>query len=133
MGFVYAQEFRGTILGRVTDSSGVVAANCPVTVTNENTNTVVKTATTQGGTYTVPFLVPGSYTIAVQAAGFRAFQRQNVIVRVQDRIEIDAVLEPGSARHRKRLSCAGRPPLLRNRQRLGGPGGQTRTALPISR
>jgi len=90
-----AQEFRGTILGRVTDSSGAVVANCPVTVSNESTGTVVKTTTTQAGTYTVPFLVPGVYTIAAQAAGFRTFQRQGVIVRVQDRIEIDAVLEPG--------------------------------------
>ncbi|MGH9672842.1 MAG: carboxypeptidase regulatory-like domain-containing protein [Bryobacteraceae bacterium] len=92
---LHGQEFRGTILGRVTDSSGAVVANCPVTVTNEGTNTLVKTTTSLAGTYTVPFLVPGAYTISAQLAGFRTFQRQNVIVQVQDRIEIDVVLEPG--------------------------------------
>src|SRR6476620_3193054 len=90
-----AQEFRGTILGRVSDSSGGVIANCEVTITNENTNTVVKTTTTAAGAYTVPFLIPGSYTVSVQSAGFRTHQRQGIIVQVQERIEIDVVLEPG--------------------------------------
>ena len=90
-----AQEFRGTVLGRVTDSSGGLIANCSVSVTNENTNTVVKTTTTAAGAYTIPFLIPGSYTVSVQAAGFRTFQQQGVVVRVQDRVEIAVVLEPG--------------------------------------
>ena len=76
------------VLGRVTDSSGGIIANCDVIVTNESTKTVVKTTTTAAGAYTVPFLIPGSYTISVQAPGFRAFQRQGVIVQVQDRVEI---------------------------------------------
>ncbi len=70
-------------------------ANSAVTVTNESTNTVVKTTTTAAGAYTVPFLLPGSYTVSVQSPGFRTFQRQGVIVRVQDRVEIAVVLEPG--------------------------------------
>jgi hypothetical protein len=90
-----AQEFRGTILGRVTDSSGGIVAGCEVTVTNESTNTAVKTTTTTAGAYTVPFLLQGPYTVAVQAAGFRAFQRTGVIVQVQNRVEINVVLEPG--------------------------------------
>ncbi|MFB3826797.1 MAG: carboxypeptidase regulatory-like domain-containing protein [Bryobacteraceae bacterium] len=90
-----AQEFRGTILGRVTDSSGGIVAGCEVTVTNEATNTAVKATTTGAGAYTIPFLLPGAYTVSVQAAGFRAFQRSGVIVKVQDRVEINVVLEPG--------------------------------------
>jgi hypothetical protein len=70
-------------------------ANCPITITNQATNTVIKTATSEAGAYTVPFLIPGSYTVFVQAPGFRAFQRQDVVVKVQDRIEINVVLEPG--------------------------------------
>jgi Carboxypeptidase regulatory-like domain len=92
---VEAQEFRGTVLGRVTDTSGGVIANCEVTITNEGTNTVVKTTTTAAGAYTVPFLIPGSYTVSVQAAGFRTYQRPGVVVQVQERVEINAVLEPG--------------------------------------
>ena len=90
-----AQEFRGTILGRVTDSSGGVVANAAISVTNQATNTVVKATTTGAGTYTVPFLLPGPYTVSVQFPGFRAFQREGIVVQVQDRIEINVVLEPG--------------------------------------
>ena len=90
-----AQEFRGTILGRVTDSSGGVVANAAVSVTNQDTNTVAKATTTEAGTYTVPFLLPGPYTVSVQFAGFRVFQREGIVVQVQDRIEINVVLEPG--------------------------------------
>src|SRR6266542_1411338 len=90
-----AQEFRGTVLGRVTDITGGVIANCEVTITNESTNTVVKTTTTAAGAYTVPFLIPGSYTVTIQTAGFRTFQRPGVVVQVQERVEINAVLEPG--------------------------------------
>jgi outer membrane receptor protein involved in Fe transport len=56
---------------------------------------VVKTTTTAAGAYTVPFLIPGSYTVAVQATGFRTFQRPGVVVQVQERVEINAMLEPG--------------------------------------
>jgi hypothetical protein len=90
-----AQEFRGTILGRVTDSSGGVVVNASVTVTNENTGTAVKTTTTAAGAYSVPFLIPGRYTVSVQSPGFREFQRQGIVVQVQDRLEIDVVLQPG--------------------------------------
>ncbi|MEK7750845.1 MAG: carboxypeptidase-like regulatory domain-containing protein, partial [Acidobacteriota bacterium] len=48
-----AQEFRGTILGRVTDSSGGVVEVAALTVTNQATNTLVKATTSGAGTYTL--------------------------------------------------------------------------------
>ena len=107
---LYAQEFRGTILGRVTDASGGVVANSTVVVTNQDTGTVVKTVTSEAGTYTVPFLIPGTYTVAVQLPGFRTFERQGIMVRVQDRIEVDVVLEPGQLT--ETVVVRGTPPLL---------------------
>lgn len=105
-----AQEFRGTILGTITDSSGAVVANCPVVVTNQETGTSVKTVTTGAGTYTVPYLIPGTYTVSAQLPGFKAFERQGIIVRVQDRIEVDIVLEPGQLT--ETVVVRGTPPLL---------------------
>jgi hypothetical protein len=107
---LHAQEFRGTILGRVTDASGGVVANSTVVVTNQETGTVVKTVTTEAGTYTVPFLIPGTYTVTVQLPGFRTFERQGIVVRVQDRIEVDVVLEPGQLT--ETVVVRGTPPLL---------------------
>jgi len=90
-----AQEFRGTILGRVLDSSGAVIPNVPITITNTSTNTSLKTESASNGNYTVPFLIPGAYRVAAQMAGFKAFVRDGIEVQVQARIQIDMVLEPG--------------------------------------
>jgi carboxypeptidase family protein len=51
-----AQEFRGTILGRITDSSGAVVSGAAVQVVNTDTNITVSTTSNQDGNYQVPFL-----------------------------------------------------------------------------
>ena len=81
-----------------------------MTITSQATNTVVKTATSEAGTYIVPFLNPGSYTMQVQSPGFRAFVRTDLIVPVQGRIEIDVVLEPGQLT--ETVTVPGETPLL---------------------
>ena len=105
-----AQEFRGTILGRVTDSSGGVVANAAVSVTNQDTNTVVKSTTT--ASRNLHRAVPAArYLHGLRAvAGFRAFERQGIVVQVQDRIEINVVLEPGQVT--ETVVVRGETPLL---------------------
>ena len=67
---VAAQEYRGSILGTVTDTSGGVVAGAKVTVTNEATGTAVEAQTNAEGRYVVPFLVPATYRVEVSAEGF---------------------------------------------------------------
>ena len=94
-GSLVAQEFRGTILGRVVDASGAVVPGVPITITNTSTNISVKAESAATGNYTAPFLIPGVYRVSAQMAGFKAFLRDGIEVQVQDRIHIDVVLEPG--------------------------------------
>jgi hypothetical protein len=62
----------GAIAGVVADPSGAVVPNAKVTATH-NTTGVSYNATTNGqGSYHFQFLPPGSYTVAVSAAGFQA-------------------------------------------------------------
>src|SRR5690348_3676730 len=61
----------GTIVGTVTDNSGAVVANATVDVTNTATNVSNRTQTTSSGDFTVPFLLPGTYRVTVQAPGFQ--------------------------------------------------------------
>ena len=89
-----AQEFRGTITGRVIDSSGGVLPGVTVTVTNTATAVAVPTVTNETGNYTAPYLTPGPYSISFELQGFRKISR-NVDVRVGDRVAVDATLEPG--------------------------------------
>src|SRR5262249_18404637 len=75
-----SQEFRGSITGRVVDNSGAAVANANVTVTNAATNVSTSTATNGDGDYTALYLTPGSYSVTVEAAGFKKSTRQNIEV-----------------------------------------------------
>lgn len=67
---VHAQTITATVSGTVTDPNGAVVPGATVTVTSTERGGE-KTATTDDeGRYTVPFLQPGVYDIAVEGAGF---------------------------------------------------------------
>src|SRR5262249_33520077 len=77
-----AQTFRGTILGRVTDPSGAVIAGAKVTVKNTGTGLERATETSADGSYSVPELPIGAYTVTVTQTGFQTFVARNVTVDV---------------------------------------------------
>ena len=91
-----AQEFRGTILGRVTDPSGAVIPGAKATITNQDTNVPVTLETTAEGNYVSPYMIPGIYRVVVTSAGFKKWVREGVIVQINDRIAIDATLQIGA-------------------------------------
>ena len=69
-GIVTAQEFRATVKGQVVDSSKAAVPGATVTVKNAETNEVATAVTNAEGNYTLPFLRPGLYTLAVELTGF---------------------------------------------------------------
>lgn len=90
-----AQEFRGAILGRITDPSGAVLPGAKIIVLDEQTNVRVEAQSNDEGNYLIPFLLPGRYTVTVEASGFKKAVREKVIVQVQDRIALNFSLELG--------------------------------------
>jgi hypothetical protein len=90
-----AQEFRGTINGRVTDPSGTSVPNAKITVTNVATNDTAVVTTTENGDYTAPFVLPGRYSVAAEAKGFRKSLREGVEVRISEKVTADFRLEVG--------------------------------------
>lgn len=70
-----AQEYRGTIAGIVTDTTGFPVA----------------------GEYTAAALLPGEYQIAVRISGFKEYLRKAVHVGAGDRVVIDVRQELGDA------------------------------------
>ena len=61
----------GSIQGVVTDPQGGVVPNAKVTITNKDTGAVLDTTTTSAGTFTSGSLVPGNYTVRVEAPSFK--------------------------------------------------------------
>ncbi|HEU0141144.1 MAG TPA: TonB-dependent receptor [Bryobacteraceae bacterium] len=91
----HAQEFRGSISGTVTDASGGSVPGATVTAINTSTNVRLPTTATSTGSFTIPFVLPGNYRIAVEAAGFKTAIRESIDVEIQQRVRLDFELEPG--------------------------------------
>ena len=81
-GGVAAQEFRATVRGRVVDSSNAALPGATVNVTNQQTNEVATATTNQDGSYSVPFLRPGLYTLTVEMSGFQKYTRTDMTLQV---------------------------------------------------
>jgi hypothetical protein len=93
----FAQDTRGNIVGKIADPSGAVIAGAEVLVTNIAMGTKLAAKTNDTGYYQAPFLIPGMYRIEVISPGFKKSVRDNVQIQVNDRIEMDFVLEIGGA------------------------------------
>ncbi len=93
----FSQEFRGSISGAVTDTSGASIPGVRVSVTEERTGTKVQTISDTTGKYTIPFLAPGDYDVQADMKGFKAFVRKGVHLASGDHPVIDVVLEVGNA------------------------------------
>ena len=91
-----AQEARGAIQGRVVDSSGAAVPGATVEVKNLATGVVTPTVTNDEGSYRVPFLIPGSYTVTVSLVGFSRFVSNRIEVHVADLLTVDASLQVGA-------------------------------------
>jgi hypothetical protein len=84
-----AQTTNGTITGTVTDPSGAAVGGVQVQVANQNTG-AQRTATTQdNGTYVIPQLPPGLYTITVEKQGFAKETQSSVQLLVNQSATLD--------------------------------------------
>src|SRR5712692_2228699 len=86
---VTAQTFRGTILGTVTDPSGAVVSGAKVTVRNVATGLERTTATSADGSYSVPELPIGTYTVTITQSGFQTAVTTGVVVDVASERRVD--------------------------------------------
>jgi len=92
----HGQTTFATITGTVADSSGAVIANAKVTATHWETNIRTAASSNEVGSYTVAQLKEGTYSVRVQAAGFKEFVVERVVITARDLRRVDAILEVGS-------------------------------------
>jgi hypothetical protein len=78
----------GTIVGSVTDPGGAVIAQAKVTATNIATQVTQFTMTTAAGTYAIPNVPVGTYTITVEASGFAPATATGVTLDVSQQREV---------------------------------------------
>ncbi|HWB83190.1 MAG TPA: carboxypeptidase-like regulatory domain-containing protein [Bryobacteraceae bacterium] len=105
-----AQESRGTISGTVTDPQGAVVPGAAVTVTNTGTNVSNKTQTNQAGYFEVTLLNPGSYSVTIEASGFKTLVRSGLDLQTGGRLDLPMHVEVGQAV--QSVEVTGQAPLL---------------------
>lgn len=91
-----AQVLYGSIVGTVTDEAGLAVPGATVTVTHLETNQARETPTNDTGTYTFPNVAAGTYRVDITLPGFQAFRAQNIAVRLNSAVRVDAKLAVGS-------------------------------------
>ena len=92
-----AQRTTGTLRGQILDPTGAAVANAQVTATNVETGVSTKIATTTAGTYSFPSMLPGKYTVTVEASGFKKYVKSDMSVLADQDNVADAQLELGVA------------------------------------
>ena len=91
-----AQGTTGTLRGQILDPSGATGPNAQVTTTNQATGVAVKISATSAGTYNFPSLIPGRFSVAVEAPGFKKIVEKDIPVLADQDNVADAKLELGT-------------------------------------
>lgn len=84
-----------TVSGTITDASGAVSPRVTVSITNVNTGVKLPTVTNSTGYYQMENLVPGQYTVAAEAKGFKRAVRSAFTLEVAQVATIDLALQVG--------------------------------------
>src|SRR5581483_8484012 len=92
-----AQEFQGTLLGRITDSSGAVVPGVQISLVARETGVASSTKPNAQGNYRIPFLLPGEYRLTIGHPGFQKIERSALQVSAGTETTIDFVLQVSSS------------------------------------
>jgi hypothetical protein len=92
-----AQLTESTLKGIVVDATGSVLQHTAILVTNEGTGINRSAVGNNDGTFTVPNLSPGLYTVQVKVPGFKTFEQRGVELNVGKTSDVSVHLEVGHA------------------------------------
>lgn len=92
----WAQVEQGVLLGTVADQSSARIGGAMITMTNLGTNTSTVTRTDAAGSFRSIPLRTGTYSVSVEAAGFKKLLRKGVTLKIQDEVRLELTLELGA-------------------------------------
>lgn len=126
-----AQEATGTLVDRVKDAQGLIAPGVTVTATGGQGDQV--TVTGDNGTFTLPFLVPGTYTVRAELSGFSPLTQEGIEVRLGQTVDLTLTLTIGEVA--ETITVHGSAPVINARSTTVGLNLDTDTLsrLPVGR
>jgi len=81
-----AQVTSGTMFGRVKDPSGAFVAGATITVRSPQTGTQRTVTSNDSGDFVVPNMPPDTYTITVEAKGFKKLETKGIVLSAADKL-----------------------------------------------
>jgi hypothetical protein len=90
-------QFEAALQGTVQDKSGAVVSGATVTATDNASGVAHSTTTNASGFYRIPELPPGTYSVSVEAKGFKKSLNAGVVVQAELLRGLDVTLELGGA------------------------------------
>ena len=93
-----AQDFYGSLVGRVADNTGALVRDASVTLTSSTTSEKREARTDDSGKYRFVDLLPGSYRVEIGSPGFKRFVQERIDVRVDTVVVLNASLALGDVR-----------------------------------
>jgi hypothetical protein len=106
----FGQAVSGVLTGYVTDPSKTPVPGAAVTATETRTGVSTKRTSDASGFYIITNLLPGVYSIAVEAPGFQKFVQENITLNVDTKVAIDVQLNIGTVT--EAVTVSGAPPPL---------------------
>ena len=94
--FAMGQETRATLTGRVTDPTGAVVPNANITIVDTDTGATTTVRSNGAGAYSAPFLLPGTYKVTAQLAGFKTYVRTGLALQTEQTMTINITLQVGA-------------------------------------
>jgi len=130
----FSQTSRGTLTGIVTDKSGAVITNASVAITEKDTNVKRQTTTNNAGVYRFDAVDLGTYTLTVQASGFRSSDTNGVEIQAAHTTNIDIGLEIGASSERVTVEASAFEVTLQTSEQVRGANFSDHTVenLPIT-
>jgi hypothetical protein len=110
----YAQQQTGEIFGRVSDKSGAVLPGVTVTVAGPSLIQPRIMTTTETGTYQIPELPIGAYSVTFELPGFRTIVMQDIRITIGFRAQLNPELELSTVQ--ETVTVTGESPLVDTRE-----------------
>jgi hypothetical protein len=93
-----AQNTSCSLAGTVKDAAGALVPNAKVTLTGEQNGFVRTVNTTSEGFFSFPDLTPATFTLAVEASGFKAYRETGILINADEQRSLgDLRLQVGRA------------------------------------
>src|SRR5579872_2800528 len=118
---LFAQTVTSSVVGVVEDPANAVVGGAKITLTDNNTRSVRSTTSESSGVFRFLDLEPSTYSLSVQAPGFKALSEVAIVVAAQETRDLGKlVLQVGSVNESVTVMAEATPIQLASSEKSSG-------------